>query len=207
MSRGLDRRRLRQREIERELKDTEIDVDADTAKARKEIKKVENGRYTAKVKVDVDQASLAKARAQLSAVGGRAGSSRSAALAKGEALTAAVGLAPNVVPLIGGVVQAVGQLSGVLGLIPAAAGAAGLAIGSLEDRHHRVSPTPSKRSATPPNSPRPSRRSHRTRSRRPPPVIPGWAGPANFGQVLQRGRRIDGRHPGVRHRVVNRFPG
>lgn len=121
------------KEIDAELKDAEIDVTADTAAARKEIKDVEKGRYTAKVRVELDQASLAKARASLSGVGGGGGAGKAAAsVAKGEALTAAVGLAPNVVPLIGSAVQTVSQLSGVLGLIPAAAGAAGLAIGSLK---------------------------------------------------------------------------
>lgn len=61
------------REIESELKDTDITVDADTAPARKEIEKVEKGRYRAEVKVDVDQASLAKARAQIGGGGGRGG--------------------------------------------------------------------------------------------------------------------------------------
>jgi hypothetical protein len=49
------------REIDRELKDAEVEVDADTTKAKKEIQAVEKGRYTAKVDVDVDQASLVKA--------------------------------------------------------------------------------------------------------------------------------------------------
>lgn len=120
------------REIERGLKDVDVEVDADTTKAKKEIKAVEKGRYTAKVKVDVDQASLAKARAQLSGAGGGGAGKALAGVAKGEGLTAAVGLAPNVVPLIGSAVQAVGQLSGALGLIPAAAGAAGLAMGTLK---------------------------------------------------------------------------
>ena len=58
------------REIERELKDVEVAVDADTTKAKKEIQKVEKGDYTAKVKVDLDRASVAKVRSQLSGIGG-----------------------------------------------------------------------------------------------------------------------------------------
>ena len=114
------------REIEHELDkaDATVDVDADTKAAEKKIQKLEKDRHTAHVRVEVDEASLARAKTKVSgALGG---------IAKGEALTAAVGLAPNVVPLIGSAVQAVGQLSGVLGLIPAAAGAAGLAMGSLK---------------------------------------------------------------------------
>ena len=42
----------------------DVELKADTAKAKKEIAKVEKGRYAAKVKVDVDQASLAKASAK-----------------------------------------------------------------------------------------------------------------------------------------------
>jgi hypothetical protein len=47
------------REIDRELGEPEVEVDADTTKAKKEIEKVEKGRYHAEVKVDVDEASLA----------------------------------------------------------------------------------------------------------------------------------------------------
>ena len=122
-----------EREIDRELGDAEIDVDADTTKAKKEIERVEKGRYRAEVKVDVDQASLAKVHRAISSAGGGGGDL--GLLSKGNiiggASTLAV-LAPNIVPAIGGVVQAAGQLSGVLGLLPAAAGAAGLAIGSLK---------------------------------------------------------------------------
>jgi hypothetical protein len=125
--------------IDRELgdADAEVEVTADVSKARKEIEKVEKGRYEAKIRVDVDKASLAKARATISRAGGGAGGGAGAlgalkSLGKGEALVAGVGLAPNIVPLMGQIVTAAGQLSGVLGLIPAAAGAAGLAIGSLK---------------------------------------------------------------------------
>ena len=62
-----------QREIDKELSDVDVTVDADTAPARKEIKKVEDGHYRAEVKVDVDQASLARAKAQLSGAGAGAG--------------------------------------------------------------------------------------------------------------------------------------
>ena len=56
------------KDIDRELGNAEVDVSADTAQAKKDIKEVGKGRYTAKVKVDVDQASLAKTRANSAAV-------------------------------------------------------------------------------------------------------------------------------------------
>ena len=52
------------REIETGMGSPKVQLDADTTKAKKEIEKVEKGRYAAKVKVDVDQASLAKASAK-----------------------------------------------------------------------------------------------------------------------------------------------
>jgi hypothetical protein len=61
------------KEIDRELSDAEVEVTADTAKAKKEIQAVEKGRYRAEVKVDVGQASLAKTRALLSGGGGGGG--------------------------------------------------------------------------------------------------------------------------------------
>jgi uncharacterized membrane protein len=61
------------KEIDRELKDAEVEVDADTTKAKKEIQAVEKGRYTAHVNVDVDDASLAKATAKIRAASGGGG--------------------------------------------------------------------------------------------------------------------------------------
>ena len=49
------------KDIEKGLGKPTVEVDADTKSAKKEIEKVEKGRYTAKVKVDVD---LAKASRQ-----------------------------------------------------------------------------------------------------------------------------------------------
>ena len=120
-------------EIERELKraDTKVKVDADTAPAKRELTKLERERRTATIHAKVDQASIANARRQLSSAMSGAGGALKG-LGKSEAIVAGVGLAPNVVPLLGQVASAAGQLSGVLGLIPAAAGAAGLAIGSLK---------------------------------------------------------------------------
>ena len=108
------------REIQQGIGDAEIDVDADTTKAKKEIRDVEKGHYKAEVKVDVDQASLAKTRRVIASAGGGGGGVGSALgnLGKGEALTLALGIGPNVVPLIGSAGQAVAQLSGVLGLSP-----------------------------------------------------------------------------------------
>jgi hypothetical protein len=120
------------REIDRELSgtDAEVKVTADTANAKKEIQAVEKGRYTAHVNVDVDDASLAKATAKIRAAsgggGGRGGGLGGSGLggpAKLFAGTQAIGLAPNIVPAIGQVVSAAGQLSGVLGLIPASTSA------------------------------------------------------------------------------------
>ena len=48
-------------DIEKGLGKPTVEVDADTKSAKNEIEKVEKGRYTAKVKVDVD---LAKASAK-----------------------------------------------------------------------------------------------------------------------------------------------
>lgn len=55
------------------MSDAEVEVTADTTKAKKEIQKVEKGRYRAEVKVDVDKAALAKTRALLSGGGGGRG--------------------------------------------------------------------------------------------------------------------------------------
>ena len=49
------------KEIESAMRGVDVEVDGDTKSAKKEIEKVEKGRYTAKVKVDVD---LAKASRQ-----------------------------------------------------------------------------------------------------------------------------------------------
>lgn len=116
--------------------DATVNVDADVGKAETKIDTVARDRKV-KLKPEVDQASLKKATAQIAkatGVGKGAGvpipGARGAippALAVG-----AVSVAPNVVPLLGSMVQAVGQLSGAMLLLPAAAGAAGLAIGSLK---------------------------------------------------------------------------
>ncbi len=106
------------KDIDRELGNAEVDVSADTAQAKKDIKEVEKSRYTAKVKVDVDQASLAKTRALGGGGGGgRLGSGLGAlgGAAKLEGSIAGISLAPNLVTGLGSVVSAVGQLSGVLG--------------------------------------------------------------------------------------------
>ena len=119
-------------DIDKAAKDTKttIQADADTAKAEAQIDAAARDRKV-KLKVETDKASLAKAKSEVkSAAGDLKGSATRVAKVFG--VTQAAGLAPNVVPLIGSVVQATGQLSGVLGLLPATAGAAGLAIGTLK---------------------------------------------------------------------------
>lgn len=104
----------------------EITISADTTKAKAEIDEAAKDR-TSKVKVEVDKDSLKKATSEVESAFGDLGSSLG-----GLGKFGAVALSPNIVPLIGSVVQAATQLSGVLGLLPAVAGSAGLAIGSLK---------------------------------------------------------------------------
>jgi len=130
-----------EKEIEQVAEDKDVALEPkvdkpSAAKAEGELDAVARDR-TAKVKVKVDQASLKKAT---DALGKAAGIGKGKGVpipgARGTVPPAlgieAIGAAPAVVPLISSMVQSVGQLSGALGLIPAAAGAAALAIGTLK---------------------------------------------------------------------------
>ena len=107
------------KDIDRELGNAEVDVSADTAQAKKDIKEVEKRRYTAKVKVDVDQASLAKTRAQLGGGVAVDASGQDWAHSAGQPYSMAPSRGSRwcqtSFPPSGSVVSAVGQLSGVLG--------------------------------------------------------------------------------------------
>jgi hypothetical protein len=110
-----------------------IEVDADTAKAEAQIDTAARDRK-ATIKVDTDKSTIDKVTGSLDKLGdsvGKIGSTLAGPL-KLQGIMGAIGIAPNIVPVIGSVVQSVGQLSGLLGLLPAAAGTAGLAMASLK---------------------------------------------------------------------------
>ncbi len=124
-----------------------VEVDADTTKARKEIKDVEKGSYTAKVKGRrrrrIPSESEAGPRQRGRRRHTRRPQRRPRPAVLGQRLSRrcsppSPAWPPNIVPAIGSIVQAAGQLSGVLGLLPAAAGAAGLAVRLAEDRYPRL---------------------------------------------------------------------
>ena len=146
-------------QIEKELKDVDVEVKVkvDPRKAKKEIEdaaKDQTATITAdaetgaaetqldatarprkaKIIAEVDQASVARANAKIGKGfgGGGIGIPNTGISIPVPIAIEAIGLTPNIVPLIGSMVQGVGQLAGAINLLPAVAGAAGLAIGSLK---------------------------------------------------------------------------
>lgn len=110
-----------------------IEVDADTAAAETQIDAAARDR-TVKIRVETDKSALSEVKSALSKAGDDLGKVGGILGGQLKIFGAVQGLAlsPNIVPAVGAVVQSVGQLSGLLGLLPAVAGTAGLAIGSLK---------------------------------------------------------------------------
>jgi hypothetical protein len=108
------------KEIEGQLDDVTVKVEADTAKARAEIKSIGDEKVT--VKVDVDRSALDRLTTSVGGAGGVGGAG------SGGGLLSGIGLQPLA---IAAAIPLVSSLSGVLGLLPAAAGGAAGAIGTL----------------------------------------------------------------------------
>jgi hypothetical protein len=109
------------KEIEGQLKDVTVKVDADTTKARAEIDAMARDKHV-EVKVSVDRSELDR----LTSVGGIGGGA--GGVGSGGGLLGSIGLQPLA---IAAAIPLVSSLSGVLGLLPAAAGGAAGAIGTL----------------------------------------------------------------------------
>jgi hypothetical protein len=109
--------------IDKELDkaDATVDVDADTTKAEKELDKLEKLKHTTHLDVETKRAVGKPARCSAVVAAAAASVARSAAPPNSSRTPlTGIALAPIIVPAIGSVVSAVGQLSGVLGLLPAA---------------------------------------------------------------------------------------
>lgn len=110
-----------------------IEVDADTAKAEAQIDVAARDRK-ANIKVDVDQASFSQIKGDIEKIGSefsKIGSTLAGPLKLSFVIEGA-SLLPNIVPVIGQIISAVQQLSGALLLLPAAFSAIGTGFGVLK---------------------------------------------------------------------------